>query len=217
VSSASLRHASARYRYSINVGIAALPSDEGAPLRQTRRQSSRSGTQREGPGGPNGRGSRAHALKSDGVRHASGQPQVSKCQRRLGGPIMRSRLARARDAAEIAVWSKYKRRPCTYRSPYREIENPLRNQCSRWISVARGAPRYLAKVRRFASRKVIQNQLLTSSVLNPRSRELWRKTVRETEFRVTAGAAQCGGLRANVRVYWVFLRGRKWAENVARG
>jgi hypothetical protein len=98
-----------------------------------------------------------------------------------------------------------------------ERENPLRNQCSRWISVARGAPRYLAKVRRFASRKAIQNQLLTSSVLNPRSRELWRKTVRETEFRVTAGAARCGGLRANVRVYWVFLRRRKWAENVARG
>jgi hypothetical protein len=110
-----------------------------------------------------------------------------------------------------------KERSCTYRSPYREIENLLRNQCSRWISVARGAPRYLAKVRRFASRKAIQNQPLTSSVLNPRSRELWRKTVREIEFRVTVGATQYGGLRANARVYWVFLRGLKWAENVAPG
>jgi hypothetical protein len=38
-----------------------------------------------------------------------------------------------------------------------------------------------AKVRRFASRKAIHNQSLTSSVLNPRSRELWRQTAGETD------------------------------------
>ena len=51
-----------------------------------------------------------------------------------------------------------------------------------------------AKVRRFGS-KTTQIQRVTSSVLNPRSREVWRQTAGENEFRVSAGASQCGGLR----------------------
>jgi hypothetical protein len=46
------------------------------------------------------------------------------------------------------------------------------------------------------SRKTIHNQPLTSSVLNPRSPEVWRQTAREREFRVTAGLSKCGGFRA---------------------
>lgn len=45
-------------------------------------------------------------------------------------------------------------------------------------------------MRRLASRKTIQNQSLTSSVLNPRSREVWRQTGREREFRTSASVAQ---------------------------
>jgi hypothetical protein len=54
-------------------------------------------------------------------------------------------------------------------------------------------------VRRFSSRKTTQYQLLTSSVLNPRSREVWRITGRETEFWATAALSQCGGLGTKVR------------------
>ena len=58
----------------------------------------------------------------------------------------------------------------------------------------------LAKVRRFGSRKAIQNQPLTSSVLNPRSREVQRQPGPEREFRVPAGAPQSGGFRAKPAV-----------------
>src|SRR5688572_11739105 len=52
------------------------------------------------------------------------------------------------------------------------------------------------KVRRLSSPKAIQNQTLTSSVLNPRGREVWRQTARERKFQVSAGASKCGGLCA---------------------
>jgi hypothetical protein len=100
----------------------------------------------------------------------------------------------------------------TYRSPYREIENPLRNQCSRWISVARGAPRYLAKVRRFASRKAIQNQPLTSSVLNPGSRELWRKPSKRQNFGsrpVRRGAEVCARTSVFIGYFCAVASGRR--------
>jgi len=63
-------------------------------------------------------------------------------------------------------------------------------------AVAPSAPRYLSKVRKVTVTKAIQNQPLTSSVLNPRSREVWRKTAEEREFRVSVGASQCGGFHA---------------------
>jgi hypothetical protein len=55
----------------------------------------------------------------------------------------------------------------------------------------------LRKVRRFGRPKTTQYQLLTSSVLNPRSPELWRKTATERKFDYFIGASQSGGLRAN--------------------
>jgi hypothetical protein len=54
----------------------------------------------------------------------------------------------------------------------------------------------LRKLRRLYSRKTIQYQWLTSSVLNPRSREVWRQTAGETEFRVSPDESQSGGLFA---------------------
>ena len=86
-----------------------------------------------------------------------------------------------------------------------------------WIPVAPATPRCFYKVRRLASGKTIQNQPLTSSVLNPRSRELWRQTAPEREFRASAGVPQCRALRAKARVYWGFLRARKSAENILCG
>ena len=76
------------------------------------------------------------------------------------------------------------------------LEKPLPDQCPCWSPVASATPRYLCKVRRSASQKAIQNQTLTSSVLNPRSREVWRQTAGERQFRVSAGAPQSGGFRA---------------------
>jgi hypothetical protein len=110
----------------------------------------------------------------------------------------------------------------TYRSPYREIENPLRNQCSRWISVARGAPRYLAKVRRFASRKAIQNQPLTSSVLNPGSRELWRKPSKRQNFGsrpVRRSAEVCVRTPVFIEYFCAVASGRRMlrADRLAEG
>jgi hypothetical protein len=100
---------------------------------------------------------------------------------------------------------------------YLENQNPPPDQCACWIPVAPGAPSNLAKMRRFGSRKTNRYQSLTSSVLNPRSPEVWRKTAGETELRVSAGASQSGGLRAKARVYWGFLRARKAAEKVGSG
>jgi hypothetical protein len=80
--------------------------------------------------------------------------------------------------------------------PHRENQKPSRNQRPSWLAVALATPRCLYKVRRLPPRKAIQNQSLTRSVLNPRSPELWRQTAGEREFRVTAGASQCGGFRA---------------------
>jgi hypothetical protein len=77
-----------------------------------------------------------------------------------------------------------------------DTRKPLHDQRPCWIPVAPAAAGYLAKVRRLTLRKAIQNQSLTSSVLNPRSREVWRQISREREFRVLVGASQCGGLRA---------------------
>jgi hypothetical protein len=59
--------------------------------------------------------------------------------------------------------------------------------------------------------------LLISSVLNPQSPEVWRKTAGEKEFWVSAGASQSGGLCAKARVYWGFLRACKATEDFGRG
>lgn len=73
------------------------------------------------------------------------------------------------------------------------------------------------EVVRPTSRKTIQNQSLTTSVLNPRSRELWRPTATENEFRVWAAASPCGGFCTKDRVYWAFVRAHKPAESVGLG
>ena len=85
-------------------------------------------------------------------------------------------------------------------APHRATEKAPRDQSPRSFPVAPAAPRYPSKVRRSTSQKVIQHQRLTRTVLNPRSREVWRETGQEREFRASAGAAQCGGLRANPAV-----------------
>src|ERR1700730_2501697 len=61
------------------------------------------------------------------------------------------------------------------------------------------------KVQRSASRKLAQNQALRKSVLNPRSREVWRQSGREREFRVSADAAQCGAFGAKACGYCGFV------------
>jgi hypothetical protein len=40
---------------------------------------------------------------------------------------------------------------------------------------------------------VLGNQLVTESVLNRRSQELWRQSAGETVFRVVSAGVQCGG------------------------
>jgi hypothetical protein len=90
------------------------------------------------------------------------------------------------------------------RHPCLDTRKPLHDQRPGWIPVAPAVARYLAKVRRFASPKAIQNQSLTSSVLNPHSPEVWRKTAGENEFWASADASQSGGLCAKARVYWDF-------------
>ena len=67
------------------------------------------------------------------------------------------------------------------------------------------------------SRKAIQNQSLTKSVLNPRSREVWRQTGREREFRVSAGVVAVRRFSREARGYWASMRARNPAENVGRG
>jgi hypothetical protein len=88
------------------------------------------------------------------------------------------------------------------RHPYLDNRKPLHDQRPCSIPVAPAAARYLVKVQRFGSRKLAHYQSLISSVLNPQSPEVWRKTAGEKEFWVSAGASQSGGLRAKARVYW---------------
>ena len=80
------------------------------------------------------------------------------------------------------------------------VEKPSPDQCPCWFPVASAIPRYFCKVRRLPSPKAIQNQTLTSSVLIPRSREVWRQTARERELRVPCGAPQSEGFRAEPMV-----------------
>jgi hypothetical protein len=70
-----------------------------------------------------------------------------------------------------------------------------------WIPVAPAAPRYFYKVRRLASEKTIQNQPLTSSVLNPLSRKLWRQTASERKFRASARRAAVQSFARERRVF----------------
>ena len=86
---------------------------------------------------------------------------------------------------------------CTVR-----IKKTAAHQSPRWFSVALATPRYLSKVRRFALQKRIQNQSVTKSILKTRSREVWRQTGPEREFRGSAGAAQCRGSHAKPVVIW---------------
>jgi hypothetical protein len=100
---------------------------------------------------------------------------------------------------------------------YGETQKSQRNQCSRCIPVAPATPRYFCKVRRLPSPKAIQNQALTRAVLNSRSREVWRQTGREREFRAPTESAQCGGFAANGRRCWRFERAENRAEKVGLG
>ena len=58
--------------------------------------------------------------------------------------------------------------------------------------------------------------MLTRTVLNPRSREVWRQTGRERAFRVLTGSPQCGGFRAKPVVIGDFsaanLGGESWSK-----
>ena len=54
-------------------------------------------------------------------------------------------------------------------------------------------------------RRTIQNQPLTKSVLNSRSRKAWRQTGQERELQFAVGVSQCGGLYENLVVIG-FLR-----------
>ena len=78
-------------------------------------------------------------------------------------------------------------------------------------------PTNFAKSAEIGLKKVSQNQSLTRSVLNPRSREVWRQTAGEREFRASAGLSQCGGLRAKPVVIGRFCSLASRAENVGRG
>ncbi len=106
--------------------------------------------------------------------------------------------------------------PTSSSAPYRETRKTPRDQRSRWIPVAPAAPRYLAKVRRFGSRKAIQNQSLTKSVLNPRSREVQRQTAGENEFGISAGMPQSGDLCAKPVLIGLPARAKARRECSAR-
>ena len=85
--------------------------------------------------------------------------------------------------------------------PYREVRKSRRDQRSRlYPGCSRCCKISLRKMQRLGRRKAIQNQLLTSSVLNPRSREVWRQTGRETEFRVLAS---CRSAEVFARSPWL--------------
>ena len=86
-----------------------------------------------------------------------------------------------------------------------------------WIPVAPATPRYFYKVRRLASGKTIQNQPLTSSVLNPRSRELWRQTAPEREFGPQPGAAVQSFAREGPCLLGIFPPPDEPAENILCG
>jgi hypothetical protein len=59
--------------------------------------------------------------------------------------------------------------------PRCETEKPSRDQRHRSLPVPPATPQYLCKVRRLPFQKLIRNQSLTHSVLNSRSRKVWRQ------------------------------------------
>jgi len=99
---------------------------------------------------------------------------------------------------------------------HRETRKPQRDQWLRCIPVAPAPSRQISKVRRLASRKAIRSQQLTSSVLNRRSREVWRQEGRERQFRPSAGFMQCGGSCAKPLVIGLLcalnVSGECWAR-----
>jgi hypothetical protein len=96
------------------------------------------------------------------------------------------------------------------------VRKSLHNQDRRSFPVAPATPRYLCKVRRSASRKEAQNQLLTRTALNPRSAEVWRQTGGEREFRASDGSSQCGGLCAKPAVIGDFRASKSSGESWSR-
>ena len=73
------------------------------------------------------------------------------------------------------------------------------------------------KVRRLASGKTIQNQPLTNSVLNPRSRELWRQTAPGREFRASARRAAVQSFARERRcLLGIFARSQAGREHFVR-
>src|SRR4249919_3123230 len=81
---------------------------------------------------------------------------------------------------------------------YLENQNPPSDQRSYWITVVPATPREIAKNAELTQNGPISTS--TSSVPNPRSREVGRKTAGEREFRVSTAASQCGGLRTEAGV-----------------
>jgi hypothetical protein len=74
-----------------------------------------------------------------------------------------------------------------------------------------------AKCEGLRHKKPIQNQRLTRTVLNPRSREVWRQTGREREIRSPTRSAQFGGFAAKARRYWAFEQTENGTEKVGPG
>ena len=82
------------------------------------------------------------------------------------------------------------------RWPHRAARKTFARSMPMLVPSLSRSPRYLYKVRRLTFGKGIQNQSLTKSVLNARSREVQRQKAGERQFRVSAGAPQSGGFRA---------------------
>ena len=65
--------------------------------------------------------------------------------------------------------------------------------------------------------KADHNQAFMGSVLNRRSPEGWRKTVKERQFRVRVDGLQCAGFLRKARSYCGFVRAQRCAENSRQG
>jgi hypothetical protein len=73
---------------------------------------------------------------------------------------------------------------------------------SSWIPAEPASPAFYESVEGAVAQKAARTQALTSSVLKPRSRELWRRSGAESAFRCSTGVAQCGGFGGEAREYW---------------
>src|SRR5262249_55738962 len=83
------------------------------------------------------------------------------------------------------------------------LDMPLQCQSRSSSPGSPATPRQFFKVRR-SFLKTFENQPLTNLHTKTQSRELWRETGREREFRALTRSAQCGGVVANAHPRWYF-------------